>query len=158
MPKCLPDPVHFHRLPKRALLALLLLCPFLPAARPQTALAPGNPLEPATSGGILALDRLLQRLSVHKRLLVVAAHPDDEDNRLLTLVSRGMGAEVAYLSLSRGEGGQNLLGPHLGVPLGLLRTQELLAARRIDGGRQYFSRAYAFGYTRSVAERLSLWP
>ncbi|HEY6065679.1 MAG TPA: PIG-L family deacetylase [Thermoanaerobaculia bacterium] len=143
---------------KRSVLALLLFCLALPAARPQTAPAPGYPLEPATSGGILALDRLLQRLAVHKRLLVVAAHPDDEDNRLLTLVSRGMGAEVAYLSLSRGEGGQNLLGPHLGVPLGLIRTQELLAARRIDGGRQYFSRAYDFGYTRSLDETLSLWP
>ncbi|HEV8608494.1 MAG TPA: PIG-L family deacetylase [Thermoanaerobaculia bacterium] len=144
---------------KRSFLALLLLCLCLPAARPQTtAPAPGNPLEPATSGGILALDRLLHRLAVHKRLLVVGAHPDDEDNRLLTLVSRGMGAEVAYLSLSRGEGGQNLLGPHLGVPLGLIRTQELLAARRIDGGRQYFTRAYDFGYTRSLDETLSLWP
>jgi hypothetical protein len=69
-----------------------------------------------------------------------------------------MGAEVAYLSMSRGEGGQNLLGPHLGVPLGLVRTQELLAARRIDGGRQYFTRAYDFGFTRSLDETLSLWP
>jgi LmbE family N-acetylglucosaminyl deacetylase len=69
-----------------------------------------------------------------------------------------MGAEVAYLSLSRGEGGQNLLGPHLGVPLGLVRTQELLGARRVDGGRQYFTRAYDFGYTRSLDETLSLWP
>ncbi|HEU5251505.1 MAG TPA: hypothetical protein VFW15_16090, partial [Thermoanaerobaculia bacterium] len=132
---------------KKTILGLLLLCLCLPAARPQTAAAPGNPLEPATTGGVLALDRLLQKIVVHKRLLVIAAHPDDEDNRLLTLVSRKMGAEVAYLSLSRGEGGQNLLGPHLGVPLGLVRTQELLGARRIDGGRQYFTRAYDFGYT-----------
>ena len=106
----------------------------------------------------MALDRLLHRLAVHKRLLVVGAHPDDEDNRLLTLASRQMGAEVAYLSLTRGEGGQNLLGTELGVPLGLLRTQELVAARRIDGGRQYFTRAYDFGYTRSLDETLSLWP
>jgi GlcNAc-PI de-N-acetylase len=134
-----------------------LLCFAVPTARPQ-APAPGNPLEPATSGGILAIERLLQRLAVHKRMLVIAAHPDDEDNRLLTLVSRKMGAEVAYLSLSRGEGGQNLLGPHLGVPLGLVRTQELLAARRVDGGRQYFTRAYDFGYTRSLEETFRLWP
>jgi LmbE family N-acetylglucosaminyl deacetylase len=143
---------------KKAALSLLLLFLCLSPARPQTAPAPGNPLEPASSGGIVALDRLLQRLAVHKRLLVVGAHPDDEDNRLLTVVSRATGAEVAYLSLSRGEGGQNLLGPHLGVPLGLIRTQELLAARRIDGGRQYFTRAYDFGYTRSLEETLSLWP
>jgi hypothetical protein len=143
---------------QRTLLALLLLCLSLPVARPQTAPAPGNPFEPPSTGGVIALDRLLQKLAVHKRMLVIAAHPDDEDSRLLTLVSRGMGAEVAYLSLSRGEGGQNLLGPHLGVPLGLVRTQELLAARRVDGGRQYFTRAYDFGYTRSLDETLSLWP
>jgi LmbE family N-acetylglucosaminyl deacetylase len=139
-----------------ALVLLFLVC--LPAAHPQSAPAPGNPYEPATSGGVLALDRLLQRLAVHKRMLMIAAHPDDEDNRLLTLVSRKLGAEVAYLSLSRGEGGQNLLGPHLGVALGLLRTQELLGARRVDGGRQYFTRVYDFGYTRSMDETLSLWP
>ncbi|HMA17046.1 MAG TPA: PIG-L family deacetylase, partial [Thermoanaerobaculia bacterium] len=143
---------------KKFLLAFLLLGVCLPAARPQTAPAPGSASEPASSGGILVIDRLLQRLAVHKRMLVIGAHPDDEDNRLLTLVSRKMGAEVAYLSLSRGEGGQNLLGPHLGVPLGLIRTQELLAARRIDGGRQYFTRAYDFGFTRSLDETLSLWP
>ena len=143
---------------KRFFLVLLLLCLHLPAARPQTGLAPGNPLEPAASGGLIALDRLLKKLEIHKRLLLIAAHPDDEDNRLLTLVSLKTGAEVAYLSLTRGEGGQNLLGPDLGVPLGLVRTQELLAARRIDGGRQYFTRAYDFGYTRSLDETFRLWP
>ena len=151
-------PYTHPRLLKKALLVLLLLGLSIPAARPQTAPAPGSPLEPASTGGVIALDRLLHKLSVHKRMLVIGAHPDDEDNRLLTLVSRRMGAEVAYLSLSRGEGGQNLLGPHLGVPLGLVRTQELLGARRIDGGRQYFTRAYDFGYTRSLEETLSLWP
>ena len=151
-------PYTHPRLLKKTLLAFLLVGLSLPAARPQTAPAPGNPFEPASTGGVLALDRLLQKLAVHKRMLVIGAHPDDEDNRLLTLVSRKMGAEVAYLSLSRGEGGQNLLGPHLGVPLGLVRTEELLAARRVDGGRQYFTRAYDFGYTRSLEETLSLWP
>jgi LmbE family N-acetylglucosaminyl deacetylase len=145
---------------KKAAVSLLVFLLSLSAARPQTisAPAPGYALEPPSSGGLVALDRLLQRLSVHKRLLVVAAHPDDEDSRLLTLASRRMGAEVAYLSLTRGEGGQNLLGTELGVPLGLIRTQELLAARRIDGGRQYFTRAYDFGYTRSLEETLRLWP
>ena len=143
---------------RRAALALLLLLLALAPASPQSSPAPGYALEPAASGGLVALDRLLQKLAVHKRLLVVAAHPDDEDNRLLTLVSRQMGGEVAYLSLTRGEGGQNLLGTELGVPLGLLRTQELVAARRIDGGRQFFTRAYDFGYTRSIEETLKLWP
>ena len=155
---------------KKVALALLLLVLVLPAARPQgtpaapqaaavePAPAPGYALEPASSGGLVALDRLLQKLAVHKRLLAVGAHPDDEDNRLLTVVSREIGAEVAYLSLSRGEGGQNLLGPDLGVPLGLVRTQELLGARRIDGARQYFTRAYDFGFTRSIDETWRLWP
>ncbi|HEX9302850.1 MAG TPA: PIG-L family deacetylase [Thermoanaerobaculia bacterium] len=145
---------------KKAALSLLLLFLCLSAARLETtpAPAPGHALEPPSSGGLVALDRLLQRLSAHKRMLVIGAHPDDEDNRLLTVVSRKMGAEVAYLSLSRGEGGQNLLGPDLGVPLGLVRTQELLGARRIDGARQFFTRAYDFGFTRSLDETFRLWP
>lgn len=94
----------------------------------------------------------------HKRLLVLAAHPDDEDTRLLTYVARGLGGEAAYLALSRGDGGQNLIGPELGVGLGLLRSRELLAARRIDGARQFFTRAYDFGYTRSLEETWERWP
>ena len=86
-----------------------------------------------------------------------AAHPDDEDTALLALVSQ-QGGEAAYLSLSRGDGGQNLVGPELGVELGVLRTEELLAARRVDGARQYFTRALDFGYTRSLDETLSRWP
>jgi len=153
---------------KKAALTVLFLFLCLAPARPQgapappatplVAPAPGYALEPPASGGFVALDRLLQKLGVHRRMLVVGAHPDDEDNRLLTVVSRELGAEVAYLSLSRGEGGQNLLGPDLGVPLGLVRTQELLGARRIDGARQYFTRAYDFGFTRSLDETWRLWP
>ncbi|HEY6323174.1 MAG TPA: PIG-L family deacetylase, partial [Thermoanaerobaculia bacterium] len=116
------------------------------------------PLEPATTGGLATLDRALAKLATHKRLLVIAAHPDDEDTALLTLVSRGMGGEAAYLSLSRGEGGQDLIGPELGVGLGLIRSRELLAARAVDGSRQYFTRAYDFGYTLSLEETLGQWP
>ncbi len=101
---------------------------------------------------------MLRRLGTHRRLLVVGAHPDDEDTELLALVARGMGGEAAYLSLSRGEGGQNLVGPDLGVGLGLVRSQELCAARRLDGGRQFFTRAYDFGFTRSLEETLQKWP
>jgi LmbE family N-acetylglucosaminyl deacetylase len=120
--------------------------------------APDNAYEPPRAGGLAALDANLARLATNKRLLIIAAHPDDESTSLLTLVVRRMGGEAAYLSLSRGEGGQNLIGPELGVGLGLIRTQELLAARRLDGGRQFFTRAYDFGFTRSIDETRVRWP
>jgi LmbE family N-acetylglucosaminyl deacetylase len=97
-------------------------------------------------------------LGHYKRVLMIGAHPDDEDTELLTVLVRGMGAEAAYLSLNRGEGGQNLIGPELGEALGLIRTEELLAARRLDGARQYFTRAYDFGYSKSVDETWQHWP
>ena len=128
------------------------------AGTPIAGMRDASPLQPASSGGLAALDRALARLSTHKRLLVIAAHPDDEDTALLTWVARGQGGEAAYFSLSRGEGGQNLIGPELGIGLGLLRSRELQAARQIDGARQFFSRAYDFGYTRSVDETLERWP
>jgi LmbE family N-acetylglucosaminyl deacetylase len=135
---------------------ILFLLPAGPGGA-QTFLGP-SPLEPASTGGIATVERALAKLSTHKRLLVIAAHPDDEDTSLIALVSRGMGGEAAYLSLSRGEGGQNLIGSELGVGLGLIRSRELLAARAVDGGRQFFCRAYDFGYTRSLDETLRLWP
>ncbi len=115
-------------------------------------------LEPASSGGLEELDRALVKLATHKRLLMIAAHPDDEDTALLTWVARGLGGEAAYLALSRGDGGQNLIGPEVGEGLGLLRSRELEAARGIDGARQFFTRAYDFGYTRSLEETLRRWP
>ena len=110
------------------------------------------------AGGSCRLDHALAKLSTHRRLLVIGAHPDDEDGAALGAVARGMGGEAAYLSLSRGEGGQNLIGGELGVGLGLLRSEELLAARARDGGRQYFTRARDFGFTRSAAETFARWP
>ena len=73
------------------------------------------------------------------RVLWIAAHPDDEDTNLISWLARGRGVETAYLSLTRGDGGQNLIGNELGEALGVIRTEELLAARRIDGAHQYFS-------------------
>jgi LmbE family N-acetylglucosaminyl deacetylase len=115
-------------------------------------------LEPPSTGGLVARARELRFLGHQKRVLVIGAHPDDEDTELLTLLVRGMGAEAAYLSLNRGEGGQNLIGSELGVALGLLRTEELLAARRLDGAGQFFTRAYDFGFSKTQDETWSHWP
>ena len=145
-----------RRLAKPVPAVLLFLALLAPAAA-QLAPAP-PPLEPAATGGIAVVDRALAKLSAFKRLLVIGAHPDDEDTSLIALVSRGLGGDAAYLALSRGEGGQNVIGPELGISLGLLRSRELLAARAVDGGRQFFTRAYDFGYTRSLDETLRLWP
>lgn len=147
--------------PRKALLLLLLPClAALPSSAPAGAapLSGRDSLVPASSGGAAAVDRALARLQEHRRLLMVAAHPDDEDTRLLTLVSRGYGGEAAYLSLSRGDGGQNLIGPEVGPGLGLLRSRELEAARNIDGARQFFTRAYDFGFTNSLEETRRRWP
>src|SRR3954454_11868651 len=144
-----------RRIAKPFFTIFLLLILSLPSAWAQ--LAP-PPLEPASTGGLAEVDRALAKLSTNKRLLVIGAHPDDEDTSLIALVSRGLGGDAAYLSLSRGEGGQNVIGAELGVGLGLLRSRELLAARAVDGGRQFFSRAFDFGYTRSIDETLRLWP
>src|SRR2546421_12664945 len=115
-------------------------------------------LAPAGSGGVAALASLLRQLGSNKRVLLIGAHPDDEDTQLLVLLARGMGAQVAYLSLSRGEGGQNLIGPELGPELGVIRTEELLAARQLDGARQFFTRAYDFGFSKSADETFRFWP
>lgn len=115
-------------------------------------------LEPPSTGGAVALAHELKMLGHYERVLVIGAHPDDENTELLTVLVRGMGAEAAYLSLNRGEGGQNLIGPELGEALGLLRTSELLSARRLDGARQYFTRAYDFGFSKSLEDTWAHWP
>jgi LmbE family N-acetylglucosaminyl deacetylase len=90
-------------------------------------------------------------------VLYVAAHPDDENTQLITYFARGRGYRTAYLSVTRGDGGQNVLGPEFGEQLGVLRTQELLAARRLDGGRQFFTRAIDFGFSKNPEETLRIW-
>ncbi len=89
---------------------------------------------------------------------MIAAHPDDENTALLGELALGQGADVAYMSLTRGEGGQNLIGPELEEGLGLIRSEELLAARRLDGAQQFFSRAYDFGFSKSAEESFAHWP
>jgi LmbE family N-acetylglucosaminyl deacetylase len=115
-------------------------------------------LAPPGTGGVAAMATALRQLGSNKRVLMIGAHPDDEDTQLLVLLSRGMGAQAAYLSLTRGEGGQNLIGPELGPELGIIRTEELLAARELDGARQFFTRAYDFGYSKSAEETFRFWP
>jgi LmbE family N-acetylglucosaminyl deacetylase len=90
-------------------------------------------------------------------VLYVGAHPDDENTALLAYLARGRGVRTAYLSLTRGDGGQNLLGTEKGELLGLVRTQELLAARRVDGAEQFFTRAIDFGFSKSPEEALRIW-
>ncbi|PYO75022.1 MAG: PIG-L family deacetylase [Gemmatimonadetes bacterium] len=113
---------------------------------------------PPGTGGVAALAAALTQLGAAKRVLMIGAHPDDEYSDLVALFARGMGAQVAYLSLTRGEGGQNLIGAELGPELGIIRSEELLAARRIDGARQFFARAYDFGYSKTIDEALRFWP
>jgi LmbE family N-acetylglucosaminyl deacetylase len=107
--------------------------------------------------GTPAIRYSLAKLNVLGSVLMIGAHPDDENNAVLAYCSRGLKARTGYLACTRGEGGQNLLGLEQGALLGVLRTQELLAARRDDGGQQYFTRAIDFGFTTSVQETLANW-
>ncbi len=108
--------------------------------------------------GAVALGLSLRRLGTTARVLHIGAHPDDENTALLAGLALGRGADVAYLSLTRGDGGQNGIGPELGEGLGLIRSEELLAARRLDGAEQFFTRAYDFGYSKSAEEAFRHWP
>jgi len=99
----------------------------------------------------------LKKLNVLGSVLYIAAHPDDENTRLLAYLANEKLYRTGYLSLTRGDGGQNLIGDEQGIDLGLIRTQELLAARRLDGAEQFFSRAYDFGFCKSPEEALSTW-
>jgi LmbE family N-acetylglucosaminyl deacetylase len=115
---------------------------------------------PAAGPGPWSPAAIVQELRSFRELgsvLYIAAHPDDENTQLITYFSRGRYYRTAYMSLTRGDGGQNLLGPEFGERLGVIRTQELLAARGVDGGRQFFSRARDFGYSKDFNQTLTKW-
>jgi LmbE family N-acetylglucosaminyl deacetylase len=99
----------------------------------------------------------LEKLNVLGRVLYIAAHPDDENTNLMAFWSNGSLYDAAYLSVTRGDGGQNILGPELGERLGVIRTEELLDARRIDHARQFFTRALDFGFSKTAKETLHIW-
>lgn len=99
----------------------------------------------------------MQKLEVLGSVMYIAAHPDDENTRLISYLSNGRKLRTGYLSLTRGDGGQNLIGAEIGDALGIIRTQELLEARRIDGGEQFFTRAVDFGYSKSAEESFEKW-
>ncbi|PVX47433.1 GlcNAc-PI de-N-acetylase [Flavobacterium sp. 103] len=99
----------------------------------------------------------IQKLNFLGTVLYIAAHPDDENTRLISFMANEIHARTGYLSLTRGDGGQNLIGPQLRELLGVIRTQELLEARKIDGGEQFFSRANDFGYSKNPEETLQIW-
>ena len=99
----------------------------------------------------------IRKLNVLGSVLYLAAHPDDENTRLIAYLSKDRMLRTGYLSMTRGDGGQNLIGDEQGIELGLIRTQELLSARRTDGGEQFFTRAYDFGYSKTPEETFNKW-
>ncbi|MDB6093813.1 MAG: mca [Verrucomicrobia bacterium] len=121
------------------------------------ALAVDHVDRPAAFAGISPIAQELRALRETGTVLHLGAHPDDENTQLITFLSRGRGYRTGYLSLTRGDGGQNELGKDFGEKLGVARTQELLAARKMDGGRQFFTRAIDFGFSKSPEETLKFW-
>ncbi len=133
--------------------AALCAVPLVSLAMTASAHAAGPPPQPTAAQIQLAL----AKLGVAGSVLYVAAHPDDENTGLLAYLASGALVRAGYLSLTRGDGGQNLVGSEQGPELGLIRTQELLAARRIDGAEQFFTRARDFGYSKTPDETLRIW-
>ncbi len=127
------------------------LCFFLPARKTNAQ------VRPVYDYGAIGLGQLLKRLNTTKSVMMIGAHPDDEDSALLAYLARGENARTAYLSLTRGDGGQNIIGSELFESLGVIRTEELLQARRLDGAEQYFTRAFDYGFSKTLAEAKQKW-
>ncbi len=132
------------------LIAALIIFILLPGQVPAQ-------VRPVNDYGALGLDRLLKRINTTASIMMVGAHPDDEDSALLAYLARGENARTAYLSLTRGDGGQNIIGPELFESLGVIRTEELLQARRLDGAEQYFTRAFDYGFSKTLDEARQKW-
>ncbi|HEY7543947.1 MAG TPA: PIG-L family deacetylase, partial [Blastocatellia bacterium] len=147
--------MKLNRLPAH-LITLALVFIFAVGSQP----SPSNAQVKSTSPydqGAMGLGQAIKKLGTIASALHTGAHPDDEDSGLLAYLARGRQARTAYLSLTRGDGGQNLIGPELYETLGVIRTEELLAARRLDGASQFFTRAYDFGFSKSRDEALTKW-
>src|SRR2546423_5438041 len=137
------------RIVGRALGLVLMTAAMVRAAEP-----PPRNFPPPMNAAEIQL--ALQKLGILGRVLYVAAHPDDENTNLMALWANGSLYDTAYLSVTRGDGGQNLIGPELRERLGVIRTHELLAARKQDHARQFFTRAIDFGFSKSAPETLLL--
>src|SRR3982074_869699 len=109
-------------------------------------------VRPIYDMGAAGLTQVLERLQTTASVLHTGAHPDDEDSFFIARTARGDHARVAYLALNRGEGGQNIIGAELFEALGVIRTEELLQARRLDGGEQFFTRTFDYGFSKSLEE------
>jgi LmbE family N-acetylglucosaminyl deacetylase len=121
------------------------------------ALVPRAQVRPIYDTGAAGLLQALQRLQTTASALHTGAHPDDEDSAFIARTARGDHARVAYLSLNRGEGGQNIIGTELFDALGVIRTEELLQARRLDGGQQFFTRTFDYGFSKTLEEASAKW-
>src|SRR5579872_2529852 len=143
----------FHLMRKVILPGWVMACLFGAATFGAASVSAQNPA-PVTSAEIFLR---LKKLNVLGTVLYVAAHPDDENSRLIAYMAKDRLYRTGYLSMTRGDGGQNLIGDEQGVELGLIRTQEMMAARRVDGAEQFFTRAYDFGFSKSTEEALKTW-
>ena len=114
-------------------------------------------VRPVNDYGAIGLSQLLKRVNTTASVMMIGAHPDDEDSALIAYLARGENARTAYLSLTRGDGGQNIIGPELFESLGVIRTEELLQARRLDGAEQYFARAFDYGFSKTLDEAKNKW-